>query len=222
MERLEHATILHGAFAFIINNSISISQYPFPTPSLNQSFSIDISLSFPIIPISIFFYRYTNTNIFSYSHIHLYSYISIPIFHFSNFLSSFPPYLPCIPCIIKLYKICITEYFSFEYRYTARDKNRLKRRLGAESGYISTHRQFKYICLCIVDNIDVGKMYKTTIYILCIIPYCNRLRDMLFYTRKEDNRDPLWRGKCPCTLKIEYISSWLYLWPLVIVKYWRL
>lgn len=26
---------------------------------------------------------------------------------------------------------------------------------------------------------------------------------------------PLRRGNCPCTLKIKYISSWLYLWPLV-------
>ena len=114
-ERLEHATILHGAFAFIINNSISISPPPFPTSSLNQSFSIDISLSFPIIPISPLFYRYTNTNIFPYPHIHPYTYISIPISlfisHFSNFPSLFPPYLPCISRIIKLYKICITEYF---------------------------------------------------------------------------------------------------------------
>lgn len=151
MERLEHATILHGAFAFIINNSISISPYPFPTPSLNQSFSIDIPSSFPIIPISILFYRYTNTNIFSYSHIHLYSYIPIPIslfiFHFSNFLSSFPPYLPCILRIIKLYKICITEYFSFEYKHTTSHKNRLKRRLGAESGYISIYGQYEHICI---------------------------------------------------------------------------
>ena len=135
--------MLHGAFAFIINNSISISphlhHHPFPLPSTHLS--IDISLSFPsfsIIPISFPFYRYTNTNIFPYPHIHLYSYISIPIspfiFHFSNFPSSFPPYLPCISCIIKLYKICITEYFSYEYKHTTYHKNRLKRIYGAHKG----------------------------------------------------------------------------------------
>lgn len=151
LERLEHATILRECIAFIINNSISISPYPFPTPSLNQSFSIDISLSFLTIPISIPLYRYTNTNIFPYSHIHLYSYIPIPIslfiFHFSNIPSSFPPYLLCISCIIKLYKNCITEYFPFEYKHTTSHKNRLKRRLGAENGYIVIRGQFKYICL---------------------------------------------------------------------------
>ena len=172
--------MLHGRIAFIINNSISIS----PTPSpFQKSIFLSIYLHhFPsssIIPISILLYRYTNTNIFPYPHIHLYSYISIPIslfiFHFSNFPSSFHLYLPCISCIIKLYKICITEYFSFKCRYTAHYKNRLKRRLEAKNGYISIYGQFKYICLCIVDNIDVGKMYKTIIYILCNLPYCNQL-----------------------------------------------
>ena len=150
--RLEHATILHGAFAFIINNSISISPPPIPNPFPKSIlFYRYISIFSFIIPISIHFYRYTNTNISSYPHIHLYSYISIPIslfiFHFSNFPSSFHPYLPCISCIIKLYKICITEYFSYEYKHTTYHKNRLKRRLGAENGYISIYGQFKYICI---------------------------------------------------------------------------
>lgn len=113
-------------------------------------------LLFLTIPISIPLYRYTNTNIFPYSHIHLYPYIPIPIslfiFHFSNFPSLFPPYLPCISCIIKLYKICITEYFSFEYKHTTSHKNRLKRRLGAESGYISIYGQYEHICIWYMDK----------------------------------------------------------------------
>lgn len=38
---------------------------------------------------------------------------------------------------------------------------------------------------------------------------------MVLYNHKEDSKDPLWRGNRPCTLKTEYIGSWLYLWPLV-------
>ena len=47
-----------------------------------------------------------------------------------------------------------------EYKYTSRHKNRLKRRLGAENGYISIYGQFKYICLCIVDSIIYYKVGK--------------------------------------------------------------
>ena len=189
MERLEHVIILRGAFAFIIDNSISISSPPFPPfPASILFYLLSISPITSLLPSS-FQYQshYIDTPIPIYPHIHISIHIHTYLFqfpYFSNFPSSFYPYLPCISCIIKLYKICITEYFPYEYKHTAYHKNRLKRLLGAENGYIPIYGQFKYICLCIVDNIDIGKMYKTIIYILCKIPYCNRLRDMLFCIQK--------------------------------------
>lgn len=169
-ERLEHVNILHGAFAFIIKTSPHPLPIPFPTPSPHPSFSIFYRYIF----ITSFFSHHSNINpllsinIFPYPHIHLYSYISIPISlfisHFSNILSSFPPYLPCISRIIKLYNICITEYFSYEYKHTTSHKNRLKRRLGAENGYIVTYGQFKYICFWYMDSQTIQKRHIYFVY----------------------------------------------------------
>lgn len=153
MERLEHATILRERIAFIIKHPhlLPTPHHPFPKSIFFYRYIFIISPSPSIIPISFPFYRYTDANISPYSHIHLYSHISIPIslfiFHFSNFLPLFHLYSPCISCIIKLYKICITEYFSCEYKHTTYHKNRLKRRLGVENGYIPICGQFEYICL---------------------------------------------------------------------------
>ena len=158
MERLEHVTILRERIAFIIKHPHTpppTPPHPFPASILFHLLSIYLYHfhSFPIIPISILFYRYTNTNIFPYPHIHLYSHISIPIslfiFHFSNFPSSFHPYLPCISCIIKLYKICITEYFPYEYKHTTSYKNRLKRFLEPHRSNTTIHRHYIQFCLSI-------------------------------------------------------------------------
>ena len=153
-ERLEHVIILRERIAFIIKHPHTSTPHPLLTlPEIHPFLSIHLYSipSFSIIPISITLYRYTNTNISSYSHMHLYTYIYIPIslfiFHFSNFPSSFHPYLPCISCIIKLYKICITEYFSWEYKHTTSYKNRLKRFLEPHRSNTTIHRHYIQFCL---------------------------------------------------------------------------
>ena len=69
-----------------------------------------------------------NTEMYIYTVYSLHNYtINHTILAYSNFLNVYHSYLPLKQWILKLYKKCITEYFSLPYDFTSEHKNRLKR-----------------------------------------------------------------------------------------------
>ena len=76
------------------------------------------------------------------------------ILAYSNFLSAYHSYLPLKQWIIKLYKKCITEYFSLPYDFTFEHKN-------GDTGLVEPH-----------SGISVVQILYTIIYIISVSSNC--------------------------------------------------
>ena len=103
----------------------------------------------------------TEINIYTVYSLHIYTIINI-ILAYSNFLLAYHSYLPLKQWILKLYKKCITEYFSLPYDLTSEHENGDTGLVRPHSG-IESAKRFHCSFFCIWTEESIVILYKSRI-----------------------------------------------------------